>query len=101
MEAVSELFESGICASCSFITHSCSDGCAIQLQSNKYKFVFNMSRQNSHESALLECFSVPQAGVYSVVVYEIWLGQVNKSRYLVLPNITIKGLVKCKLCVFL
>ena len=89
VEAVSELF---ICASCSFFTDSNADGCTIELQSNQYKFVFNMSLQNSCESALLECFSVPQPGVYSVAVYEVWLGQVqrDKGRYLILPNITIE-----------
>ena len=92
VEAVGELF---ICASCSFFTDSLADGCAIELQSNQYKFVFNMSRQNSRESSLLECFSVPQPGVYSVSVCEIWFGQVetHKNRYLVLPNVTIEGMV--------
>ena len=102
VEAVNELF---ICASCSFFTFSFTDGCAIadgctiELQSNQYKFVFNMSRQTSHESSLLECFSVPQPGVYSVSVYEVWLGQVltHKGRYLVLPNVTIEGMVSCLL----
>ena len=99
MEAVSELF---ICASCSFFTDSIANGCTIELQSNQYKFVFNMSRQTSQESLLLECFSVPQPGVYSVSVCDIWFGQVktHKSRHLVLPNITIEereGMVKCQL----
>ena len=93
-----ELFESVICASCSFFADSFTDGCAIadgctiELQSNQYKYIFNMSRLYSHESALLECFSVPQPGVYSVAVYEVWLSQVktHKSRYLVLPNVTIE-----------
>ena len=96
VEAVSELF---ICASCSFFTDSIADGCAIELQSNQYKFVFIMSRQTSHESSLLECFSVPQPGVYSVSVYEVWIGQMktHKSGYLVLPNVTIEGMVSCLL----
>ena len=82
VEAVSELF---ICSSCSFFTDSIADGCTIELQNNQHKFVFNMSRQTSHESSLLECFSVPQPGVYSVFVYDVWFGQVqtHKSRYLV------------------
>ena len=102
VEAVSELFESVIiCASCSFFTDSISDGCTIQLRSNQYKFVFNMSRQTSHESSLLECFSVPLPGVYSVSVCDIFFGQVKThiSRYLTLPNITIAGIwyyVFCK-----
>ena len=96
VEAVSELF---ICASCSLFPDSIADGCTIELQSNQYKFVFNMSRQTSHESSLLECFSVPQPGVYSVSVCEIWFGQVqtHKSRYLILPNVTIEGMVSCLL----
>ena len=68
MEAVIELF---ICASCSFFPDSIADGCTIKLQNKQYKFAFNMSRQNSQKSALLECFSVPEAGVYSVSVYDI------------------------------
>ena len=56
-----------------------------------------MFRKTNRESSLLECFSVPQPGVYSVAVYEVWS---HKSRYLKLPNITIeieegKG-IKCK-----
>ena len=99
VEAVNKLFESVICASCSFFADSHANGCTIELQNNQYKFVFIMSRQTSHASSLLECFSVPQPGVYSVSVYEVWLGQVetHKSRYLILPNVTIEereGMVK-------
>ena len=39
-----------------------------------------MSRNTSRESALLECFSVPQPGVYSVAVYEVWFGQVKTQK---------------------
>ena len=101
MEAVSELFKSLICASCSFFTDSIADGCTIELQSSQYKFIFNMFHQTSHKSLLLECFSVPQPGVYSVSVR---FGQVktHKSRHLVLPNVTIEerdleGTVSCQL----
>ena len=97
VEAISELF---ICASCSFFTDFFSDGCTIELQSNQYKFVFNMSRQNSQKSALLECFSVPQPGVYSVSMYGVWFGEV-KSRYLILPNITVEereGIIFVLIC---
>ena len=82
----------GICASCVFVNNSRSSGCAIELHNDKNRFVFNISLKNSYELTLLECFSVPEAGVYSVVVYEIWPGQVktHKSRYLILPNITIE-----------
>ena len=85
-----------------FINNSRGIGCAVELLNEKSRFVFNMSRKNSHESSLLECFSVPQPGVYSVAVYEVWLGQVkaHKSRYLILPNITIEergGTVSCQL----
>ena len=71
MEAVNELF---ICASCSFFPGAIADGCTIELQNNQYKFVFNMTHWNSQKLALLECFSVPEAGVYSVSVYEIQHG---------------------------
>ena len=84
--AISELF---ICASCSFFTDSFADGCTIELQSNQYKFIFNMSRKNSHELTLLECFSVPEAGVYSVSVYEIQDGGTVGHKIWSLPQITV------------
>ena len=90
--AVSELF---ICASCSFFANflfngcAIADGCTIELQSNQYKYIFNMSRQNSHELTLLECFSVPEAGVYSVSVYEIQHDGTIGHKVWSLPKITI------------
>ena len=90
--AVSELF---ICASCSFFAdflfNGCAiaDGCTIELQSNQYKYIFNMSRQNGHELTLLECFSVPESGVYSVSVYEIQHGGTVGHKVQNLPQITI------------
>ena len=92
MEAVSELF---ICASCSFFANflfdgcAIADGCTIELQSIQYKYIFNMSRPNSHELTLLECFSVPEAGVYSVSVYEIQHGGTVGHKVWSLPKITI------------
>ena len=92
VEAVGELL---ICAACSFFANFVSDGCAIaigctiELQSNQYKFIFNISYQNSHEFTLLECFSVPEAGVYSVSVYEIQHGGTVGHKIWSLPQITI------------
>ena len=49
-----------------------------------------MSRKNSHELTLLECFSVPEAGVYSVSVYEIQhVGTVGRKVWN-LPQIIIR-----------
>ena len=64
-------------------------GCAIELHNNKSRFVFNMSRQNHYELTLLECFSVPEAGVYSVSVYEIQHGGRVGHKIWSLPQITI------------
>ena len=49
-----------------------------------------MSRQNSHELTLLECFSVPKAGVYSVAVYEIQHGGIVGHKIWSLPQITVE-----------
>ena len=69
VEAVSDLSE--ICASCSFTNDSTARGCTVELQNDEFTFVFNMSRQSSEELTLLECFPVPEAGAFSVFVYEI------------------------------
>ena len=63
--------EPRVCASCSFTADSTARGCTLQLQNDEFTFVFNMSRQSSEELTLLECFPVPEAGVFSVSVYEI------------------------------
>ena len=90
--AISEQF---ICASCSFFANflfdgcAIADGCTIELQSNQHKFIFNMSRKNSHELTLLECFSVPEAGVYSLSVYEIQGGGTVGHKIWSLPQITV------------
>ena len=52
-------------------------------------FAFNMSRQSSNELELLECFLVPEAGRFSVHVYEIQLGGVMEHTKKELPNVTI------------
>ena len=89
---VRELF---LCASCSFFANflfdgcAIADGCTIELQSNQYKYIFNMSRQNSHELTLLECFSVPEAGEYSVSVYEIQHGGTVEHKVWNPPQVTI------------
>ena len=48
-----------------------------------------MTLNNSHELTLLECFSVPEAGVYSVAVYEIQHGGTVGHKIWNLPQITI------------
>ena len=61
----------------------------MELHNDKNRFVFNMSRKNSHELTLLECFSVPEAGVYSVSVYEIQHGGTVGHKVWNLPQVTI------------
>ena len=60
----------------------------MELHNDKNRFVFNMSLKNNHELTLLECFSVPEAGVYSVSVYEIQHGGTVGHKVWNLPQIT-------------
>ena len=69
VEAVSDVSE--ICASCSFTNDSTARGCTVELQNIELTFAFNLFRQSSEELTLLECFAVPEAGVFSVFVYEV------------------------------
>ena len=61
----------GICVSCVFASGSTANGCAITLYNDKYTFNFNMSHQSSDDIALLECFTVPEMGLFHVAVSEI------------------------------
>ena len=68
---VDDISEPRVCASCSFTNDSTARGCTVELQNDEFTFVFNMSRESSEELTLLECFPVPEAGVFSVSVYEL------------------------------
>ena len=72
-----------------FINNSRGIGCATELHNDKNRFVFNVSRKDSHDITLLECFSVPEAGVYSVSVYEIQHGGTVGHKVWNLPQVTI------------
>lgn len=50
-----------------------------------------MSRQSSEELALLECFSVPEVGVFSVYVYEIQINGTVGHKVWRLPDVTTSG----------
>ena len=89
VEAVSDLSSPGVCASCAFFTDSTAEGCAIELQSNRHLFTFNMSRPNG-ELVLLECFPVPEAGVFSVYTYEVQYREIQTHVYNELQDIVIK-----------
>jgi hypothetical protein len=78
----------GICGSCYFPNNSAIRGCTIELQNDEYTFQFNMSRQSNYNLVLLECFAVPQAGVFHVVVHEIPLDNSRGYHSLELPDIT-------------
>ena len=86
MDDISEL---RVCASCSFINDSTSKNCSVELQNDEFKFVFNMSCQSSEELTLLECFPVPEAGVFSVSVYEIDHDGMVGHKVMRLPDVTI------------
>jgi hypothetical protein len=77
----------GICASCYFSRYLTLSGCAIRLHSDKHTYNFNMPRQSIEDLALLECFPVPQAGVFHVVVYEVQPDGSVGPHSLVLPDI--------------
>ena len=82
---------SEVCASCSFTDDSTARGCTVELQNDEFTFVFNMSRQNSEELTLLECFPVPEAGVFSVSVYEVDHDGMVGNNVWRLPDIDFRG----------
>ena len=80
---------SSLCLSCNFLPGSCADGCAVKLENDEHTFYFNTSRHNDEELIVLECFSVQEAGVYNVYVYEIQYDQVQEYISRQLENVTI------------
>ena len=90
VKAVNELRPHGICASCTFTSDSTAVGCAIELKNDDNTFLFNISRTTSQQPILLECFSVPAVGVYSVVVYEVLLNG-TEAQVLRLPDVRINN----------
>ncbi|CAI8026699.1 hypothetical protein GBAR_LOCUS15312 [Geodia barretti] len=76
IKATSELSKTVMCFSCTFLADSTADGCAVTMENNKHVFVFNVTRTNNSDDnlVLLECFSVPEGGEYSVSVHEIHNG---------------------------
>ena len=76
VKVISKLLKPGICLSCSFFSDSTADGCAIIMKKNKHAYVFKATRSNNNDDniALLESFSVPEGGEYSVSVHEIHYG---------------------------
>ena len=60
-------------------------------------FAFNLSRQANEELILLECFTVPEAGVFSVLLYEVELGgAIGYHITCGLPDVIIKpGIIQC------
>ena len=81
---MSELSKPVICFSFTFSVDSTADGCAVTMENDKQVFVFGATRSNNNLS-LLECFSVPKAGEYSVSVHEI----VQKHVCTEVNNITV------------
>ena len=83
-----------LCLSCAFLIFPilesfAADGCSLKLQSESHTFVFNITRHNDKDLVLLECFSVPEPGEYSVHVYEIHNGNINEYTSRKLENIVI------------
>ena len=87
---VDDISEPRVCASCSFTNDSTARGCTVELQNDEFTFVFNMSRQSSEELTLLECFPIPEAGVFSVSVYEVQHdGTVGNNNIMRLPDVVV------------
>ena len=89
VNSISELSKPGVCLSCTFFTDSTADSCAVKLENDEHTFYFNTSRHNDEELIVLECFSVQEAGVYNVYVYEIQYGQVQEYTQRKLDNVAI------------
>ena len=91
VEVISELLEPGICLSCSFSSDSTADGCTVKMENEKHVFVFNATRSNNNDDnlVLLECFSVPEGGEYSVSVHEIHYGVMQEHVCTQVNNITV------------
>ena len=80
VKVISELLKPGIC---SFFSDYTANGCTVRMENNKHVFVFNVTRSNNNDDnlPLLECFSVPEGGEYSVSVHEIHYGVVQEHVY--------------------
>ena len=89
VSTVDDISEPHVCASCSFTDDSTARGCTVELQNDEFTFVFNMSRQSSEELTLLECFLVPEAGVFSVSVKEIQHDSLVGNNVLRLPDVSV------------
>ena len=89
VNSISEPSKPGVCLSCTFLAGSCADGCAVKLENDEHTFYFNTYRHNDEELIVLECFSVQEAGVYNVYVYEIQYGQVQEYTQSKLDNVVI------------
>ena len=61
------------------------------MENNKHVFAFNVTRSNNNDDniALLECFSVPEGGEYSVSVHEIHYGVVQEHVCTQVNNVTV------------
>ena len=87
VKSISPLSKPGICLSCTFLVGSTGDGCAVRLQNDQHTFTFATSH---HGIEALECFSVPDTGVYSVHVYDVQYGEVQEHTSRQLDNVTIE-----------
>ena len=87
IKSVSLLQEPGICLSCTFLVGSTGDGCAVRLQNDQHTFIFIASR---HDNEALECFLVPDTGVYSVHVYDVQYGEVQEHTSRLLDQVIIE-----------
>ena len=84
-----DISEPRVCASCSFTNDSTARGCTVELQNDEFTFVFNMPRQSSEELTLLKCFPIPEAGVFSVSVYEVQHDGTVGNNIIRLPDVVV------------
>ena len=88
VEAMSDY--SGICAACYFTTNSVAVGCAIALKNDENTIFFNISHSNVKDRIELKCFSAPEAGEFSVFVYELQGDGTFGHDVIKLQNVTVR-----------
>ena len=61
------------------------------MENDEHDFIFNTTRSNNSDDnlSLLECFSVPEGGEYSVSVHEIHFSGVQEHVSTQMNNITV------------
>ena len=84
--------QENLCFACISVSKSDdihAEGCSLILQNSMHIIVFNITHHDNNSLVLLECFSVQEAGEYSVHVFEIHNGEIMDYTSKQLDNIVI------------